>query len=252
MADFFGAIVSFFAGHIFLLILLIILVLILLLIFYPIKYDLRGKYDESFFFKGKFWWLFSIYGFDIRIAEKTRVWFHLGPIKRMIYGEKKSSSDTEKENDHKKNQKIDKKNKDESEDEEEEDEDDKKTNSLVAFINFIKKKENRDYLKKVFELLKKTIKKMLPRSIKANVRFGLGAPEKTGLALAAISAVPMAYWYDISIVPDFEVEDMYVKATFHMVGKIKIAWILAFLISNLVKKQTIKIIRFLLGSKNIK
>ena len=241
MADFFRALGSFFAGHIGLLVLLIILVIILMLIFYPLKYEVRGKYDDSFYLKGRLWWLFSIYGFDIRVAEKTRMWIHVGPFKKMLYGQKKTEAEEDKD-------KVPEEKKKDKEIKNDPD-DDKKKNLPAAMIRFLMKKENRDYLKKVLGFLKKFLKKIAPKKIKANVRFSLGSPDKTGFAVAAAAVVPVIYWYDIALMPDFERDEQYLKTTFYVAGKISIAWMIGLVTKVLLQKQTREILVYIFGSK---
>ena len=94
------------------------------------------------------------------MAENTRVWFHFGPAKKMLYNsnkEERELTDREKKIRERKEKKAEKKR---LEREKYSEEDGEKRSTIKFFVGFLKEKENRDYIKTVAHLVIGLIKKI--------------------------------------------------------------------------------------------
>lgn len=60
------------------------------------------------------------------------------------------------------------------------------------------------------------------RKLSTDLRFSLGDPAATGQALGILSMFPILYRYQVSVIPDFESEESYVKGTFDIKGRMRV------------------------------
>lgn len=81
---------------------------------------------------------------------------------------------------------------------------------------------NQRVVKLVFTELGYLLKHFRFRKIHTNMEFSLADPALTGQALGVLSLIPALYQYDVHVYPDFESEDMYVKGTFSVAGRIRL------------------------------
>lgn len=68
------------------------------------------------------------------------------------------------------------------------------------------------------------------RKIRTELDFSLGDPALTGQALGILCVMPFLYRYQIGIRPDFESDNVYLKGTFEIAGRVRLAHLLVSLI----------------------
>ena len=81
---------------------------------------------------------------------------------------------------------------------------------------------NQRVVKLVFTELGYLLKHFCFRKIHTNMEFSLADPALTGQVLGVLSLIPALYQYDVHIYPDLESDDMYVKGTFCVAGRIRL------------------------------
>ena len=82
-----------------------------------------------------------------------------------------------------------------------------------------------------------------PRKLKADLTFATGDPARTGQLLGVICIFPVIYRNEVSIVPDFETDDFYIRGTFSVKGRIRLVHALGSGIRIWRDKNIRKIIR---------
>lgn len=105
---------------------------------------------------------------------------------------------------------------------------------LLEIYEFLKKPSVRKTIQKIFSRLKKTIKKVLPRKLNANIHFGFGDPAITGQVLAIASMFYAWYCGCINLEPDFESEEIVIDGNIDMKGKIRFIYFLSFIIKTAI------------------
>ena len=75
--------------------------------------------------------------------------------------------------------------------------------------------------------LKSLLTHYLPRSLKADVAFGMGDPALTGQVLGALSMFPVFLKPGVGIVPDFMAEKMFMTGSFDMKGRVRAVHMIA-------------------------
>ncbi|MCI5873242.1 MAG: DUF2953 domain-containing protein [Clostridiales bacterium] len=78
------------------------------------------------------------------------------------------------------------------------------------------------------------------RKLVTDLRFSAGDPAATGQALGILSMFPVLYQYQVSVIPDFESEESYVKGTFEIKGRMRVIHFVASVI-RLWKKKEVRI-----------
>lgn len=68
------------------------------------------------------------------------------------------------------------------------------------------------------------------RKMDTDLQFSLGDPAKTGQALGGLCMIPMLYQYNFHITPDFEAENVYVRGSFEVEGRVRLIHLLVSLI----------------------
>lgn len=103
----------------------------------------------------------------------------------------------------------------------------------------IKDENNRQAFGLLWTELLSLLKRYGPKRVCADVDFGTNDPALTGQILAVLSMMPFLFGGNISIRPDFESEQLYVKGTFDIRGRIQAYHMLGSLI-RLYKDKKIK------------
>lgn len=80
---------------------------------------------------------------------------------------------------------------------------------------------NQFVIKQVLAELKYLLGHFKFRKLVTDLRFATGDPATTGQALGVLCMLPVLYQYQVSIVPDFESEEFYVKGTFEIKGRVR-------------------------------
>lgn len=118
---------------------------------------------------------------------------------------------------------------------------------LGDFISNIKdnmlEEANRIAAKTVLGELIYLLKHFRFRRINTELEFSMGDPALTGQALGILCMVPILYQYNFHIYPDFEAEELYVKGTFDVKGRMRGVHV----VRSLVKAFRQKECRVLLG-----
>lgn len=92
--------------------------------------------------------------------------------------------------------------------------------TLNGLLSEVKKEENLEALKAIWNEVRFILRHSSPRRIRAEASFSLGDPANTGQALGLISILPLVYRYQINLCPDFEAERMYFEGTFDIKGTV--------------------------------
>lgn len=105
----------------------------------------------------------------------------------------------------------------------------KKQKSKIDFA-FIKQQltdeHNKSVVHKIWTELLYLFKHFKFRKIVTDLRFSTGDPATTGQALGVLCMFPVLYRYEVKIVPDFESDDLYLKGTFLVAGKVRLIHLL--------------------------
>lgn len=112
----------------------------------------------------------------------------------------------------------------------------KKGSSLKALIT---DEANQMMLLAVLAELKYLFKHFRFRKLITDLRFSLGDPAATGQALGVLSMFPVLYQYQVSIIPDFESEEFYVKGVFEIKGRMRVVHFVVSL-ARLWKKKEVR------------
>ncbi len=105
---------------------------------------------------------------------------------------------------------------------------------------------NRHALSHLWAELLKLLKSYKPRKLKADISFSLADPALTGMAIGAISLMPVIYRYPCSIAPDFTSEKLYVEGEILARGRVTVFVCLLSLLRLLRDKKFMYVVRRLL------
>jgi len=105
---------------------------------------------------------------------------------------------------------------------------------------------NRHALSHLWAELLKLLKSYKPRKLKADISFSLADPALTGMAIGAISLMPVIYRYPCSIAPDFTSEKLYVEGEILARGRVTVFVFLLSLLRLLRDKKFMYVVRRLL------
>lgn len=107
----------------------------------------------------------------------------------------------------------------------------KKKNKRKIDFTFIKKQitdeHNKSVVHKIYTELRYLLRHFKFRRIVTDLQFATGDPAATGQVFGVMCMIPLLYRYDFKIVPDFEAEELYVKGTFCVMGKVRLIHLLA-------------------------
>lgn len=105
---------------------------------------------------------------------------------------------------------------------------------------------NHSVVKAVFAELGYLLKHFKFRKLITDLRFSAGDPAATGQALGVLCLFPILYQYQVSVVPDFEAEEFYVKGTFEIKGRVRVVHLLVTLLRLWKKKEVRELVKQLL------
>lgn len=111
-------------------------------------------------------------------------------------------------------------------------------------------KANRSAVRAFLEEVRYLLRHFKFRRLFTDLRFSMGEPAFTGQVLGVLCMLPMLYQYQVSIVPDFEAEEFYVKGTFEIKGHMRAVHVLVILLHLYQKKETRIFIKNLLDGKD--
>lgn len=96
---------------------------------------------------------------------------------------------------------------------------------------------NHSVVKKLFGELGYLLKHFKFRKIKTDLGFSAGDPALTGQILGVLCMIPVLYQYEFRLVPDFETEELYIKGSFLVAGKIRLVHGLVSVLRSILDKE---------------
>lgn len=235
-------------GIILLVVLGILLLLILTVLFAPVRYKGQGRLQEDLDPEVMFNATYLLSLISVRITYRNqnpsgvlRILF----LKKGLFGEKQNKEeDRHAESSKKKTENRSKSTRE-------------KKNpagflmAIPAMIGELQKEENKEAFHLCIQQLKYLCRHFGPHKIKGNLRFCLGDPCYTGLALGAISMFPVLYKNEFHISPDFESEQIYANGMVSFSGHIRFVHGLVCFI-RLWKNKTIRRLFLRGGQSNVR
>lgn len=100
---------------------------------------------------------------------------------------------------------------------------------------------NQSVVQAVFSELEYLLKHFKFRKLVTDLCFSAGDPAATGQALGVLCMFPVLYQYQVSIIPDFEREELYVKGTFEIKGHMRAIHLIVTLV-HLWKKREVRVL----------
>lgn len=79
------------------------------------------------------------------------------------------------------------------------------------------------------------------RRIDTELTFSMGDPAWTGQALGVLSVMPFLYRYRCNVYPDFEAEELYIRGTFLLAGRVRIVHAVVSVV-RLIKRKEVRIL----------
>lgn len=113
----------------------------------------------------------------------------------------------------------------------------KRKGSLI--LDFLKDEINKDGFRYTYRSVRKFLKHILPREIKANIIYGTGDPCSTGQILGLVAILYSMYGEKISIIPDFE--DQRFEGNAMVRGRIRLVTILIIVIKLILDRRFIQL-----------
>lgn len=105
---------------------------------------------------------------------------------------------------------------------------------------------NQNIVKAVLAELRYLLKHFKFRKLVTNLRFSAGDPAATGQALGVMCLFPILYRYQVSVIPDFEAEEFYIKGTFEVKGHVRTVHLVVTLLHLWKKKEVRDLVKKLL------
>ena len=255
-------------GFILLAILLLIVFLLAVILFIPICYQGSGS-GRPYEFAGKVHWLFGLIQFGVGYQDgsfQMHIWY---PFKKKKTSKQASTVDTSLNKDSEVTTKdettpnvsvesnptqsepaqnivqedkksVSKKNVRKSKKQPSHKKEKKQFDFISKFKLFketIEKEENKELMRFMLKQLKFLMKHIKPSQIKADITFSTSDPARTGEILGVLSFFPFLYRKNVSIVPDFTSENLYIEGTFFFKGYLFGVHILILGIRLLANKQ---------------
>lgn len=105
---------------------------------------------------------------------------------------------------------------------------------------------NHSIVKAVLAELGYLLKHFKFRKLVTDLRFSAGDPAATGQALGVMCLFPVLYQYQVSVIPDFEAEEFYIKGTFEIKGHVRAVHLVVTLLHLWKKKEVRDLVKKLL------
>lgn len=105
---------------------------------------------------------------------------------------------------------------------------------------------NHSIVKAVLAELGYLLKHFKFRKLVTDLRFSAGDPAATGQALGVMCLFPVLYRYQVSIIPDFEADEFYIKGTFEIKGHVRAVHLVVTLLRLWKKKEVRDLVKKLL------
>ncbi len=97
---------------------------------------------------------------------------------------------------------------------------------VSAIRNVILDEGNHKVVSMVWEQIRYLLRHSRFRKLKTDLTFSAGDPALTGQILGMLCMVPVLYQYEVSVVPDFESEQWYLRGTFEIKGHARLVHVL--------------------------
>ncbi len=215
-------------------ILLVILAVVILVLVFPVTYKFDMDFNDR---RGglQVYWLFHLIRFRIGFDEDMEL------VLSILFFNIDFLDEAWRENRRIRKKKRDEKKKIEAEIEEVEEKLSRRmvrlARTTVRVLNLVREYEIINEAMDIFRLF---LFRIRPRDIHGYVSFGMSDPSQTGMIIGAVSAFPAIYRTDLSIAPDFEAEEIYIKGDIHAKGHIFMLHLL-FLLVGLVRRKKIRL-----------
>lgn len=108
---------------------------------------------------------------------------------------------------------------------------------------------NHRAIRHVFSEIRYLLSHFGPRRVRADVSFSLGDPANTGYATAFLSACPFSYGRDTRILPDFEIQELYLRGWLDVRGHVRMIHVLVTGIRLLFDKDIRNVLKKVLKKK---
>ena len=108
---------------------------------------------------------------------------------------------------------------------------------------------NQHVVKKTLGELKYLLKHFGIRKIASDLTFSLADPALTGQILGLLCIIPVLYTGDVHIYPDFEAEQLYIKGTFSVKGRVRIIRLLIVAVRMILDKEVRTVLKKILHNR---
>lgn len=108
---------------------------------------------------------------------------------------------------------------------------------------------NHRAIRHVFSEIRYLLSHFGPRRVHADVGFSLGDPANTGYATALLSVCPFSYGKDTRILPDFELQELYLRGWMDLRGHVRMIHVLVTGIRLLFDKDIRNVLKKVLKKK---
>ena len=97
---------------------------------------------------------------------------------------------------------------------------------VSAIWSVISDEGNHKVVSLVWEQIRYLLRHSRFRKLKTDLTFSAGDPALTGQILGVLCMIPVLYQYEVSVVPDFESEQWYLRGTFEIKGHARLVHVL--------------------------
>ena len=97
---------------------------------------------------------------------------------------------------------------------------------VSAIHGVISDEGNHKVVSLVWEQIRYLLRHSKFRKLKTDLTFSAGDPALTGQILGVLCMIPVLYQYEVSVVPDFESEQWYLRGTFEIKGHARLVHVL--------------------------
>ena len=108
---------------------------------------------------------------------------------------------------------------------------------------------NQHVVQKTLGELKYLLKHFGIRKIASDLTFSLADPALTGQILGLLCIIPVLYTGDVHIYPDFEAEQLYIKGTFSVKGRVRIIRLLIVAVRMILDKEVRTVLKKILHNR---